>query len=83
MKTNKVTVMDKIPSEVWQHSKVTQKKLYVFIEQVWRKEYVPVNLIVCIFVIIYIQLYIRKGSHNDFSKYRTIGLLNHTYTHTW
>ena len=49
--------------------------LYEFIAQVWSKEHVPVNLAVCIFVMIYK----RKGSHNDCSKYRAIGLLNHAY----
>ena len=35
----------------------------------------PENLAVCIFVMIFK----RKGSHNDCSKYRAIGLLNHAY----
>ena len=69
MKSDKTTDMDNIPSEVWKHSKVTQDALYEFIEQVWSKEYVPTNLALCIFVMIYK----RKGSPNDCSKYRVIG----------
>ena len=36
---------------------------------------VPENLVICIFI----MLYKNKGSHNDCSKYRTLGLLNHAY----
>ena len=39
------------------------------------KEEVPMNLTVCIFVMIYKN----KGSTHACSKYRVIGLLNHTY----
>ena len=54
---------------------MAQEELFKFIQQVWRKEYVTTNLAVCIFVMIFK----RKGSHNDCSKYRAIGLLNHAY----
>ena len=49
--------------------------LFEFLQQVWRKETVPENLVVCIFVMIFKN----KGSPNDCSKYRAIGLLNHAY----
>ena len=75
MKAGKATGKDNIPAEVWQRSAVAQDELFKFIKQVWRKESVPANLAVCIFVMIFK----RKGSHNDCSKYRAIGLLNHTY----
>ena len=75
MKHGKATGMDNIPAEVWQSSKVAQDELFKFIKKVWSKEHVPVNLAVCIFVMIFK----RKGSHNDCSKYRAIGLLNHAY----
>ena len=39
------------------------------------KEQVPEILAVCVFIMIYKQ----KGSPDDYSKYRAIGLLNHSY----
>ena len=54
---------------------MAQDALFEFISKVCRKEHVPANLAVCIFVMIYK----RKRSHNDCSNYRTIGLLNHAY----
>ena len=75
MKAGKAPGMDNIPAEVWQRSAVAQDELFKFIQQVWRKEFVPPKLAVCIFVMIFK----RKGSHNDCSKYRAIGLLNHAY----
>ena len=75
MKKGKATGMDDIPAEVWQSSSVAQDALFEFITKVWSKEQVPANLAVCIFVMIFK----RKGSHNDCSKYRAIGLLNHAY----
>ena len=49
--------------------------LYKFLEKIWSKEKVPPNLVVCVFVMIYKN----KGSPDDFTKYRAIGLLNHAY----
>ena len=76
MKAGKATGKDKIPAEVWQSSAVAQDELFKFIKQVWSKESVPANLAVCI---IFVMIFKKKGSHNDCSKYRAIGLLNHTY----
>ena len=73
MKSNKATGQDGIPAEVWKHSKVVKDELFTFLQQVWCKETVPDNLVVCIFVMIFKN----KGSPNDCSKYRAIGLLNH------
>ena len=75
MKNGKATGADGIPSEVWKHSAVARDALYAFLRKVWSKEEVPKNLAVCIFI----MLYKKKGSHNDCSKYRAIGLLNHAY----
>ena len=75
MKNSKATGMDEIPAEVWKNSKVAKEELFQFLFEVWRKEEVPANLAVCVFVMIYKK----KGSHNDCTKYRAIGLLNHAY----
>ena len=64
-----------IAVEVWKHSQVAQNALFTFLQAVWKKEEVPANLAVCVFV----MLYKNKGSKNDLTKYRAIGLLNHAY----
>ena len=70
MKKGKTTGMDGVPAEVWQSSSVAQDALFEFISKVWRKEHVPANLAVCIFVMIFK----RKGSHNGhITIARTIG----------
>ena len=49
--------------------------LFNFLKKVWDKESVPPNLALCIFV----MMYKNKGSPDDCSKYRALGLLNHAY----
>ena len=75
MKNNKAPGADTIPSEVWKNSEVAKEELFQFLSAVWKKERVPPNLAVCVFIMIYK----RKGSPNDCTKYRAIGLLNHAY----
>ena len=75
MKKGKATGPDGIPAEVWQQSKVAQQTLFLFLRRVWREECVPDELVLCVFVLIFK----RKGSRDDCSKYRAIGLLNHSY----
>ena len=75
MKSSKASGADAIPSEVWKNSIAARDKLFEFLSEVWSKERVPMNLAVCVFIMIYK----RKGSHNDCTKYRVIGLLNHAY----
>ena len=75
MKNNKASGADKIPAEVWAHSAVAKDILFEFLQQIWRKEEVPENLEVCVFIMIYKN----KGSKDDYTKYRAIGLLNHAY----
>ena len=75
MKKNKATGMDEIPAEVWRNSKTANEVLFVFLRKIWRKEVVPPELAVCVFIMIFK----RKGSSEDCTKYRAIGLLNHAY----
>ena len=75
MKKSKATGPDEIPAEVWQNSTVAREQLFKFLQQVWNKEVVPENLAACIFV----MMFKNKGSPDDCSKYRALGLLNHAY----
>ena len=75
MKNAKASGIDGISSEVWKHSPTARNALLKFLQVVWKKEDVPANLVVCVFVMIYKN----KGSKNDLTKYRAIGLLNHAY----
>ena len=75
MKPNKATGKDGVPAEVWQNSKTARDVLFCFLKKIWRKEYVPPELAVCVFVLIFKK----KGSSEDLTKYRAIGLLNHAY----
>ena len=75
MKKAKAPGPDGIPAEVWQRSVVARDLLFDFIKKVWDKETVPQNLALCIFV----MMYKNKGSQDDCSKYRALGLLNHSY----
>ena len=74
MKSHKATGPDGIPAEVWQHSELALTELFFFIKNVWDRECVPKSLVLCMFVMIH-----EKGSSEDCSKYRAIGLLNHSY----
>ena len=75
MKKAKAPGPDGIPAEVWQRSSVARDMLFNFLKKVWDKESVPPNLALCIFV----MMYKNKGSPDDCSKYRALGLLNHAY----
>ena len=75
MKKCKATGRDEIPAEVWRYSPRARELLFKFLRKVWQQEEVPRNLVLCVFVLIYKN----KGSPDDCSKYRAIGLLNHSY----
>ena len=75
MKNGKAAGIDTIPAEVWKNSKEAKNRLYEFLSKIWRKEKVPPELAVTVFVMIFKN----KGSPDDCTKYRCIGLLNHAY----
>ena len=75
MKKGKANGADGIPAEVWANSSEAKEVLYTFLQKIWQKEEIPENLAVCIFIMIYKN----KGSKDDYTKYRAIGLLNHAY----
>ena len=66
---------DTIPGEVFQNCESTARDLYDLLKLIWTREYVPPALVRDSFI----MLYKNKGSVNDPSKYRYIGLLPHTY----
>ena len=75
LKNHKAVGADGIPVEVYKVSNPAFKMLFELLSQTWREEAVPDELGVAIFK----MLYKRKGSPNDPSKYRCIGLLNSAY----
>ena len=61
MKNGKATGKDGIAAEVWKHSNVAKDMLYMFLQLIWKKESIPLELVVCIFIMIYKQ----KGSPEE------------------
>ena len=52
-----------------------EQRTIFFLKFVWDHECVPKTLVLCMFVMVYKK----KGSSDDCSKYRALGLLNHAY----
>ena len=75
MKISKATGPDDVPIEVFKKCPQLADELFNFMVYVWDNEVLPTNMAVAKFV----MLYKHKGSTNDPSKYRCIGLLNHSY----
>ena len=75
LKNNKAVGADGIPVEVYKVSASAFNLLHKLLARVWKEEQVPEDLGVAVFK----MLYKRKGSPNDPSKYRCIGLLNSAY----
>ena len=74
MKNGKAVGADGIPAEVFKKSEVAKDLLFAFLKKVWKKEHVPAELVVGVFVMLF-----KKGSPDDFANYRCICLLNHAY----
>ena len=75
LKSNKATGPDGIPAEAIKYCPAIQDELFQFLNFIWTHESVPVNLAQAEFK----MLFKGKGSPDDPSKYRCIGLLNHAY----
>ena len=75
MKSSKAMGPDEIPIEVFKRCPQLADELFNYIQYVWDNEVLPTNMALAKFV----MLYKNKGSTNDQSKYRCIGLLNHSY----
>ena len=61
---------DETPIEVYIASPSAKQELYKLVCLMWRKEEIPSELVRALFVMLY-----KKGSRDDFSNYRAIGLL--------
>ena len=75
LKNGKATGPDGIPAEVYKRCKDIREELFKLLSFVWEHECLPGNLAVAKFV----MLFKHKGSADDPTKYRCVGLLNHAY----
>ena len=74
MKKGKAVGPDGVPAEVYKNSELARSELFFFLQQVWKHECVPKNLVLCMFVMIH-----KKGSNEMLDNYRALGMLNHAY----
>ena len=75
MKQNKATGPDGVPIAVFQTCPVCKKLLITLLQRIWNDEVVPVEFGEAKFA----MLFKNKGSADDPTKYRCLGLLNHSY----
>ena len=75
MSNNKACGPDNIPSEIYKSSQVCKRLLKALLKKIWVEEDVPVEFARATFV----MLFKHKGSKDDQTKYRCIGLLGHAY----
>lgn len=75
LKKGKACGPDGIPGEVFTNCEAAARELYKILKMIWEHEYVPPELVRASFI----MLFKNKGSINDHSKYRCIGLLPHAY----
>ena len=75
MSNGKATGPDELPIEIFKVCPVCQQLLIELLQSIWRDEVVPTDFAKAKFV----MLYKNKGSSDDPSKYRCLGLLNHSY----
>ena len=75
MSNGKATGPDKLPIEVFKVCPVCQQLLVELLQTIWSDEDVPTDFAKAKFI----MLYKNKGSSDDPSKYRCLGLLNHSY----
>ena len=75
LKANKACGPDGIPGVVFQNCESAARALYEILCAMWESEYVPPQLVRASFI----MLYKDKGSVDDLTKYRCIGLLPHSY----
>ena len=75
MSNNRACGHDGIPSEIYKRSDRCKELLKLLLQKIWHDEDVPVDFARATFV----MLFKDKGSANDPTKYRCIGLLTHAY----
>ena len=75
IKKGKACGPDGIPAEVFYNCEAAARELYELLKTIWAHEYVPPELVRASFI----MLFKNKGSMDDPTKYRCIGLLPHAY----
>jgi hypothetical protein len=73
LKKSKAVGLDGIPCEAFQSSDAAKEDLFALVTQIWIQEQVPEAMSKSEMI----PFYKNKGSSNDFTKYRMIGLINH------
>jgi exonuclease III len=71
----KATGPDLVPIEAYRASGEAKGDLFALVRRIWKEEDVPEDLVLCELITIFKN----KGSSDDYTKYRCIGLLNHAY----
>ena len=75
LKSGKACGPDGIPAVVFKKCEAAARELYEVLRMIWEMEYVPPELVRAAFL----MLFKNKGSSDDMTKYRCIGLLPHSY----
>ena len=74
LRCGKAAGWDGTPIEAYLFSENAMSELYELVCLIWRTEVVPDDLVHALFIMLY-----KKGCRDDFSNYRAIGLLCHSY----
>jgi len=74
LRTGRAAGSDEIPIEAYLASPSAKRELYEVLCLIWKTENIPVELVRALFIMLY-----KKGSQDNFSNYRAIGLLCHSY----
>ena len=74
LKSGKAPGSDKIPIEAYQFSEAAKTELFRIVHLIWDTESVPQEIVIGIFLMMH-----KKNDRNDFSNYRAICLLCHSY----
>eukprot|EP01051_Picozoa_sp_SAG22_P013866 SAG22_NODE_1610_length_4002_cov_2.012298_2_plen_219_part_00 len=77
MKLNKAVGADEIPIELYEAVLAARTDLYGIVRRIFDGEQIPDRLVVVLFVMLYKGP--KKGTVNEFSSYRPIGLLAHAW----
>ena len=75
MKNGKATGIDDIPAEIYKVCPVCKQALIMLLQKIWKDEVVPKAFAQAKFV----MLFKNKGSSDDPTRYRCLGMLNHSY----
>ena len=74
LRCGKAAGWDGTPIEAYVSSESANCELYELVCLIWRTEVIPDDIVHVLFIMLY-----KKGSRDDFSNYRAIGLLCHSY----